>query len=26
LDIANLSTVNLDSSINGEGVTYLAVV
>lgn len=24
LEIANLSTVNLDSSVNGEGVTYLA--
>lgn len=23
LDIANLATVNLDSSVNGEGVTYL---
>lgn len=26
LAIANLSTVNLDSSVNGEGVTYLGVV
>lgn len=25
LDIANLNTVNLDSSVNGEGVTYLGV-
>lgn len=25
LDIANLATVNLDSSVNGEGVTYLGV-
>lgn len=25
LDIANLNTVNLDSSVNGEGVTYIAV-
>jgi len=24
LEIANLNTVNLDSSVNGEGVTYLA--
>lgn len=24
LDIANLATVNLDSSVNGEGVTYIA--
>lgn len=24
-DIANLNTVNLDSSVNGEGVTYLGV-
>lgn len=26
LDIANLTTVNLDSSVNGEGVTYVYVV
>ena len=26
LDIANLATVNLDSSVNGEGVTYIASV
>ncbi len=25
LDIANLATVNLDSSVNGEGVTYIGV-
>lgn len=25
LDIANLNTVNLDSDVNGEGVTYIAV-
>lgn len=25
LDIANLNTVNLDSSVNGEGVTYIGV-
>ncbi len=25
LDIANLSTVNLDASVSGEGVTYLGV-
>lgn len=25
LDISNLNTVNLDSSVNGEGVTYLGV-
>lgn len=25
LDISNLTTVNIDSSINGEGVTYLGV-
>lgn len=25
LDIANLTTVNIDSSVNGEGVTYLGV-
>ncbi len=25
LDIANLTTVNLDSSVNGEGVTFLGV-
>ena len=25
LDIANLTTVNLDSSVNGEGVTYIGV-
>lgn len=24
LDIANLNTVNIDSSVNGEGVTYIA--
>lgn len=26
LSIANLATVNLDSDVNGEGVTYVAVV
>jgi len=26
LDISNLNTVNIDSSVNGEGVTYLGVV
>ena len=25
MDIANLTTVNIDSSVNGEGVTYIAV-
>lgn len=25
MDIANLNTVNIDSSVNGEGVTYFAV-
>lgn len=25
MDIANLNTVNIDSSVNGEGVTYIAV-
>ena len=25
LDIANLATVNLDSSVSGEGVTYIAI-
>lgn len=25
LDIANLNTVNIDSSVNGEGVTYIGV-
>lgn len=25
MDIANLNTVNLDSSVNGEGVTYIAI-
>ncbi len=25
LDLANLNTINIDSSVNGEGVTYLAV-
>lgn len=25
LDIANLTTVNLDSAVNGEGVTYIGV-
>lgn len=25
MDIANLNTVNIDSSVNGEGVTYLGV-
>jgi hypothetical protein len=25
LDIGNLATVNLDSSVNGEGVTYIGI-
>jgi hypothetical protein len=25
MDIANLVTVNIDASVNGEGVTYIAV-
>lgn len=25
MDLANLNTINIDSSVNGEGVTYLAV-
>lgn len=25
MDVANLNTINIDSSVNGEGVTYLAV-
>ena len=24
LEVANLNTVNIDSSVNGEGVTYIA--